>query len=1055
MPVPSSKPFKSTTGPNVPQEVADLIGILVGTTFVAKRGTGLSPKTDGAPWNPDTALGVTVIAANPLPMLSVVPSASTISVLSPDKAALKAVKRLYPSAKTALGGAREILGIERNDDWNAKHGLAVVFPDPANPVLQAEVGEVFSAPGARWGFQGDKSAIQVVQTILGFAVEHFSVTAAILPTPFVAQDLPSFLEHTYRQARSLRYRLDLAAMPGSGITEPLSICVFGHSNSYSDPSVLGPFTDFASARKAALAVVDGEYTNYGRSGPSRNLWIPTCHSDHANQSAHVFQAKPIPTATVVPALPKDAPLVRLALGGRAHRILLLPQGETPAEVQAASFAVAEARLFAGYRSCSGFKPQSRLDWNTDLPRNAGKAFLALGRVKRSLEAVGIRVTVDAQLERHVQRADRRALGENLPFPQWTLDGKGGWTVSNGLVEQDADAKVGVAYQKARAATFASRCWAAPSGLKVKSWDRKSASHVETVWPTFPVYAFARIDATRVLARRSAIYSAKQGLGKTRFSVMTFLASGMQRGLWVLESRLVNEFKRELTAIGLIDHFHQIENIDDVKAMKRINVITYNRLWRPIGTPKARANFGPGETLAGKLAKYRLAVFLDESHKIKSPDSKQAVCARFLAQHAKRVILMTGTAVQSYPRNLLGLLSAGWGDGTAHNPYGASLRRPLPGGYNVYSAQTSRVKGRGELVAGSTRFADDYVEKIMYAPATTTQDGELVIQGTKSREVPRVKDLCLWRAFLAPKLLRRVPSEPEVRASGFKVPAADPQWVKITPDPYHYAYYHGVLTTFAQVWQTRLEEERKTGKIETGSANVLSELDALRFASTIPVIPHRWAPVAAELAYPSNQPTALMREAAKRICEWVQAGERVLVGAEKPSALQWLSVVLANADRWVEDAEPVESILALDDDINRRNKAIDHARDHSDVPVLMITIGKGKEGLNLPEFSKLITLDLGWLPGDLDQFRHRILRPGQVGDVEIVHLYHEGLVDSYIYQLSTAKADGISEAVDGQSSTFDYTKWKDFRTFALEMLSDEGFRFATDALRANRALAQTA
>ena len=1044
-------------GPDMPQEVAELISILVGTAFVAKRGGGISRTDAGAPWNPDTPLGVTVIATNPLPILGLVPPTSTLSVLSPDPAALKAVKSLYPAAKIARGGAREVLGSKANDGWEAVYGLAVVQPDPGNPVLQATPGEVLSAPGARWGYEGDKTAIQSIQAVLGFAVERFLVTAAILPTLFVEHDLTAFMDRSPRQARSMRFRVDLAPTPTNGLTEPMSVCVFGWGNGYGTLTPMGPFTDFASARKAALAAIAGEYSCYS-SCPSRKLWIHPAHASGtcAGKSAPAFgSAKHKATALHTPIIEPDAPQVRLALGGRAHKILILPQGATPAEVQTAAYAVAEARLFRGYRSCTGFKAQSRLGWDTDLPRNAGKAALALGRVKQTLEAAGIAVAVDTQLERHIQRADRRALGENLPFPQWVQDGKGGWTGTNLDVEHDADAQVGVAYQKARDGIFAARCWAVTSGLKVKSWDRATACHVETTWPAFPVYTFAKIDATRVLARRAAIYSAKQGLGKTRWSVMTFLASGMQRGLWVLESRLVNEFKRELATIGLLDQFHLIENAEGVRNMKRINVITYNKLWRTIGAPKKRANFGPGETLAGKLAKYRLLVFCDESHKIKSPDSKQAVCARYLTQHAKRVVLMTGTAVQSYPRNLLGLLSAGWGDGTAQNPYGASLRRPLIGGYRVYKGHSRKERTRAELVAGSTRFLDDYVEVVSYAPAMTTEDGELVVQGTKTREVPRVKDLNLWRAFLAPKLLRRVPAEPEVRGSGFNVPAAAPQWVKVAPDPEHFAYYHGVLTTFAKVWSDRLEEERKTGKIEMGSANILSELDALRFASTIPVVPHRWAPVAEELKYPSNMPTALMREAAKRITDWVQAGERVLVGAEKPSALQWLSVVLANADRWIEDSEPVESILALDDDINRRNKAIDQARDHSDVPVLMITIGKGKEGLNLPEFSKLITLDLGWVPGDLDQFRHRILRPGQTGDVEIVHLYHEGMVDSYMAQMCAAKSDGIGEAVDGIQSTFSYDNWKDFRTFALDLLSQEGYRFATDALRANRALARTA
>jgi len=40
--------------------------------------------------------------------------------------------------------------------------------------------------------------------------------------------------------------------------------------------------------------------------------------------------------------------------------------------------------------------------------------------------------------------------------------------------------------------------------------------------------------------------------------------------------------------------------------------------------------------------------------------------------------------------------------------------------------------------------------------------------------------------------------------------------------------------------------------------------------------------------------------------------------------------------------------------------------------VLISVGMGKEGLNLPEFSKLLTLDIGWVPADLDQFRHRYL-----------------------------------------------------------------------------------
>jgi hypothetical protein len=111
---------------------------------------------------------------------------------------------------------------------------------------------------------------------------------------------------------------------------------------------------------------------------------------------------------------------------------------------------------------------------------------------------------------------------------------------------------------------------------------------------------------------------------------------------------------------------------------------------------------------------------------------------------------------------------------------------------------------------------------------------------------------------------------------------------------------------------------------------------------------------------------------------------------------------------------------------------------------------GKEGLNLPEFSKLLTLDLGWVPADLDQFDHRILRPDQVGVPELVHLFHRGLIDDYMRQLCAAKSDAIAQAIDGQDSSFDYEAWSDLRGFTLKMLANEGYRFAAEMLARDRA-----
>jgi len=1017
------------SGADTPKALAELLSMMVGLIHHNRLGTTWV-HAPNAPWDPTKRLGVLAIGANPARLLSHTPEAARRSGLTPCPEGLQAAKLIMPKNARSFeeGAVLDLCRIPSGRNWS----LILLHPNPERNLAFPGLGLIPYA-SAKFGFGGDRTSIPEVEATLEFAIHHAQdAVGAILPRAFAHGPSYEVFAERFGHRVNLRYRLDLDAIPEEGIEDPVSLCVF---TPHAHGATIGASAStFAKAKSAILKMTENTWDVASEPLGARTLR----GRDYENLGDRIAENRTVltdETELPLPLSPKvGAPEIRLALGGRAHKILLLPQGNGPARLLA-SLAVQEARLWHGYKSSEGFKPQSMLDWDCDLPRNAGHAMEALDRVVSRLGTLGVIVSIDNQLLRHLHKADAKAIVENTPHPQW-IKSDTGWKVLNS--ERDPIAGRGNDLLAARGRTFSGRCWDIPDGLKVKQWDRTAKAHVEKAWPGFPLYAFARIDASRVLTRRSTIYSAKQGLGKSRFSVAAFLASGMSRGLWVLESRLINEFMRELKGLGLEGEAHLIDSPESLKDLGRINIVTYNRLWKEVGNPKPRAIFGLGGTYAAALAKRRLFVFMDESHRLKSPDAKQAQAARFLAQRAKRVVLMTGTAVQSYPRNIRGLLSAAWGDGTAQNPYGASLRRPLPTGYSTIRASR---RNRGELVAGSSRFNDDFVDMVTYTP--TNPDGTL--GDKKSREMPRVKDFGLWRSFLAPKILRRVPSEPEVRASGFSVPSAEPQWVMVPPDPDHFAHYHRMLSRFADIWHERVEEERRTGATITTTASVLAELDILRFASTAPIVPHRWATASPELAYPSSRPTALMLEAAKRICRWVEEGERVVVGAEKPSALQWLSVVLANADKWVDDAEPVESILALDSDITKRNRAIDLARDENKAPVLMISVGTGKEGLNLPEFSKLITLDLGWTPGDLDQFRHRILRPGQMGDPEIVHLFHQGFVDEYMFQLCNAKADAIAEAVDGQDSSFDYSSWRDFRTFTLQMLAEEGYAFAVEAL----------
>ncbi len=888
---------------------------------------------------------------------------------------------------------------------------------------------------AQWGIWGRGTSIESHLAAVELASKMAELVAVILPTSCLdgAQAI------TFKKASGSSYgwgcqlRIDLPkdAFSDEGTEWPCSLLVLGDLGTSKQVSECGTWTEVESAM--ASWIESQALAPYW----SKTVLKAVAKGDRASTLGGWVQRKQEPARAQETAPLKGAgsPMVRLALGGRAHKIQILPNN------MSAALSIQEAKLWEGWITSDGFDPQSKLDWLCDLVRNAGKAEACIDQVKACIEEkAGVTVVVDEQLKRHARRADLRASVELTPFRQWIRRGDG-WEERGRIGDPTTHPALDLI--RGRSRHFHRQASAIPNGLVLKAWDRSAKAHVQRSWKAFPVYSFALQDVVRSLSKRSVIYSAKQGLGKTRYSIAAVLASGMSKALWVLESRLVNEFKRELSKLGLLEEFHLIETKADLQSLKTFNCVTYSRLWRPVneGSEKRSRRWGPGKSFAAALAKRRMFVVIDEAHKIRSANSKQGIAARLLCMKARRVIEMTGTAVSSYPRNVLGLVTAGWGDGSSMAPYG--YRRPVEGGYQVSNGRSNR--WRGALVKGVTKFIDENVQVLWYTPCFE----QTASTGMKSREIPALKDVPLWESFIRSKLIRRVPGEPEVRASGLRTPEAHPLFVGVQPTIAHFAHYKLVLDHFAKIWEERLKAERETGTSTSSVAAILPELDALRFASTVPVTKHRWADGDPILRYGSKEPTALMRAALEKIASWVEAGDRVVVGAEKPDALRWLADLLADLPSYVEDAEPIMPVLALDADIAKRNAAIDQARDDQSSPVLLISVGMGKEGLNLGAFSKLLTLDLGWVPADLDQFAHRILRPDQVGDPEIVHLYHEGLIDSYMKQLCEAKTDAIAQAIDGQQTTFDYSNWLDYRSFALQMLEREGYAFAAKALADER------
>jgi len=978
-------------------------------------------------------------------LLQFAPEGWTVAGADVDPLAVRAAKLIFPNAEIIEGDLLTFRG------QGEKFTVALLNPPFS---LQLASPEPLKMASAQWGVWGKGTSAPSHLAAMELGLRMAEVVAMILPTSALLGDDSKAIRKILNPERfgashDILLRIDLPAMAfkDEGTEWPCSILVIGawggtrkHYVCEDMAAVQDAISDWVGVQRkeresrpwhcGTLLRVLSENASGQKVAPTLSGWL-------------VQPKRSLRTQGAGPSHSPDAPSIRVCLGGRAHKIMLKPNGLI------AALAVQEAKLWDGYLKGSGFVPQSMLGWSCDLVRNAGSTERKVEEVVAKLKALpGVSVSVDAQVWNHVRKADRKAQAEATSFGQFVRVGDDEWEERG----KDTLGSAHPAYSliQARERLFGARAEALETGLTLNVWDRKLAKHVKRSHQGFPIYAFSRKDIMRVLSVRSAIYSAKQGLAKTRFAIGAVLASGAPLSVFVLHSRLVNEFKRELKKIGFLDHFKQIDKAADLKDLKLFNVITYNRIWKPIvegGETRTGESWGPGKSFAAALARFRPFLVLDEAHAIKTATSKQGKACRHLAQRSRRVLMLTGTAVQSYARNILGLVNAGWGDGSSFNPYG--YRRAIEGGYAVSSGRSWRQ--REPVIRGVQAFVDALVEVMWYSP----EFAQTASGGMKSREIPKIKDMRLWNSWVRPKLIRRVPGEPEVRASGVATPEANPVHVAVKPDPAHFAFYKLVLDHFASIWEERIERERETGKSENSAAWILPELDALRFSSTVPVKEHRWAATNPVLRYGSTEPTAVMKEALKRVAAWVEAGDRVVVGAAKPDALRWFADLLADLPKYVPDSEPIASVLALHDDINKRNEAIDQVRDGSEIPVLLLSIGKGKEGYNLVEFSKLLTLDYDWTPGDLDQFAHRILRPGQTADVEIIHLHHEGMIDAYMRQLNAAKADAISEAIDGQDSTFDYNQWMSYRDFCLEMLEREGYAFASEVLRREREAAAAA
>lgn len=467
-----------------------------------------------------------------------------------------------------------------------------------------------------------------------------------------------------------------------------------------------------------------------------------------------------------------------------------------------------------------------------------------------------------------------------------------------------------------------------------------------------------------------------GLGKTRFAIAAILLSNVKHGLIVVKAGLIPEFlrqiKEDLSEFVNFDDVNVISDLQSVTNLKQINIISYNKLYRSPTANKRKPY--------AKLLKRRCGlVIADEAHLLSNYHTQQSRAVRMLC--AKKLIAMTGTAIPNYARNIHPVLVSVSGDATAYNNWG------------IYNGRLEKhhIRSMNDAYTGIKEFLDTFVTM-----EWCTYEFEDDTRGAK-REIPKIKNVALYREMLAPHFKRRVTSEPDC-AKYVQLPVPEIRDIFIDWDMSHLEHYYKVCRNFAGIWKNRHKDKKSI-------ASILPRINAVLKACNRPfVLDDNSGDIGVYLP-----PTSKDVYCCERLIQWVSEGKKAIYFVNSPDNVQRMSDMLIS--------HGIKSVKYTgQENIKQRMAALEDDFKHGDVDVLLATKGCASEGLNIPQSSRILC-DSSWNSKIEDQAIARVLRKGQLDDVVVERVHIKGSIDEYQRQMTEFKRDACRSGLDFGDSSF--------------------------------------
>lgn len=486
------------------------------------------------------------------------------------------------------------------------------------------------------------------------------------------------------------------------------------------------------------------------------------------------------------------------------------------------------------------------------------------------------------------------------------------------------------------------------------------------------WAYQLQDLVELTIGTRGVCGYKMGMGKTRMALGLALTGG-EANLIAVPAHLIEEFEEEISKIGLQGHLWQIIRSEaDCRKLRKINIVSITKLRAPI-VP------GAGRRTIARLLRRRIHTLIaDEADTVRNRNTAQTQA--LWAISPKRRYGMTGTPASNYIRCALPLIVWAGGDGTAAQNYGDN--HPYTTCTNIHSMQASR--------RGTDVFAERFVT-IEWAVREFTED---LREGAK-REIPRLRNVSLFREAIAPHILRRVHHEPEV-AAHINIPVPTRTHHLLDWDYAHLAAYIDAAENFANWYRDAAEKAGKKGN----KVNMIALLARIYAVFATANVPER---LTEGPGSGFRGLTTKDRKAIELATRFTAEGKKSVIFASSPETLAKLAHQFAKAS--IETVTYDGTIP-----IGRRTKMI-KAWKKGPVPVLLASYGAAQLGLNWAQGCRVIAYNREWSPRTEEQAFARVLRPQQINTVEIHYLELKGSIDLYMRQLVEHKDSAAAAGID--------------------------------------------